>query len=84
MTAAAIVAFSVSGAQGAAGCGRCHRRLPVGGAANGMPRKAHDAPRSTPCTSPLAVVAKHDPACALHRAYWSTGRGTQEYENCRH
>src|SRR5829696_7902560 len=54
----AVVAFSVSGPQAAAGCGRCHRRLPVGGAANGMPKKAHDAPRSMPCTPPLTVAAE--------------------------
>src|SRR5262245_34779559 len=29
-----------------------------------MPRKAHDAPRSMPCTSPFVVLTRHDTACA--------------------
>src|SRR5580765_4896123 len=53
------VAFSVD-AQGAAGCGGFHRRLPSGGAANGMPRELHDTPLSMPCTIPFAVVTRHD------------------------
>src|SRR5262245_55178337 len=44
----AVIALSVDGAHAAAGWGRFHRRLPVGGAANGIPRKAHDDPRSSP------------------------------------
>ena len=36
----------------AAGCGGFHRRVPMGGAANGMPRNAHDDPRSHPARHP--------------------------------
>ena len=57
------VASSVAGAHFAAGCGGFHRRLRTGGAANGMPRNAHERPRSTPWTAPFEVLAKHDPAC---------------------
>src|SRR6185295_398618 len=62
---AATIAFNVAGAQGAAGCGGFHRRLPIGGAANGIPRKPHDAPRSTPWTFPWNVVTKQDVACVV-------------------
>src|SRR6266850_2433652 len=62
---AAMVAFNVAGAHGAAACGGFHRRLPVGGVANGIPRKAHDVPRSTPCTAPLNVIARHDAVCVV-------------------
>src|SRR5580765_7219988 len=61
----AAIAFSIAGAHGAAGCGGFQRRSPTGGAANGMPRKAHDAPLSTPCTSPLVVVTRQDAASGL-------------------
>ena len=44
----AAVAFNVAGAHGAAGCGGFQRKLPSGGAANGMPRNAQDEPLSTP------------------------------------
>ena len=62
---AATVAFNVAGAQAAAGCGGFQRRSPIGGAANGMPRNAQDAPRSVPWTSPLLVVTRQDTACEL-------------------
>ena len=39
----AAIAFNVAGAQAAAGCGGFQRRSPIGGAANGMPRKAHES-----------------------------------------
>jgi hypothetical protein len=42
-------------AQGAAGWGGFQRLLSAVEAANGTPRKAHDAPRSLPWTSPLTV-----------------------------
>src|SRR5262245_29964427 len=41
----AAVACSVDGAQGTDGCGGFQRKVPTGGAANGMPRNAHDEPR---------------------------------------
>ena len=44
----------------AAGCGGVQRSAPIGGAANGTPRNAHDAPLSVPCTSPPTVVTRHD------------------------
>src|SRR2546423_471916 len=56
----AVMALSVAGAQDAAGCGGFQRRLPTGGAANGIPRNAQDEPRSTPRTSPLTVVTRHE------------------------
>src|SRR5206468_1733169 len=37
----AVVAFSVLGIQARGGCGGFQRRSPTGGAANGIPRKAH-------------------------------------------
>jgi hypothetical protein len=43
----------IVGARG--GIGR-QRALPDGGIANGIPRKAHDGPRSAPVTSPEGVV----------------------------
>src|SRR2546423_6543044 len=55
----ATVVFKVT-AHGAAGCGGFHPKVPVGRAANGMPRKAHDPPFSTPCTAPLPVAVKKD------------------------
>jgi hypothetical protein len=58
------LAFKVV-AHGAAGCGGFQRKLPVGAAANGIPRKAHDEPLSTPCTAPLLVATRQDPVCGL-------------------
>ena len=57
------VALSTAGAHGAAGCGGLHRRPPTGCAANGIPRNAHDEPRSRPWTSPLPVVTRHETPC---------------------
>jgi hypothetical protein len=53
------VASSVPG-HGAAGCGGRHRSAPIGGAANGTPRNAHEAPLSAPWTAPLTVVTKQE------------------------
>jgi hypothetical protein len=55
-----VFAWSTVGAHGSGGAGRFHRRPPVGGAANGTPRKAHEAPLSRPWISPLAVITRHD------------------------
>jgi hypothetical protein len=60
-----VVAINGAGAHGSAGCGGFHRKGPSGGFANGIPRNAHEPPRSTPCTSPLAVATRQDVACEL-------------------
>src|SRR4029453_606886 len=42
------VAYITAGAQGGTGCGAFQRRAPTGAAAKGIPRNAHDVPRSRP------------------------------------
>src|SRR4029453_16310279 len=59
--AGSLVASSVAGAHVRAGGGGFHRNSPDGGAANGMPVNAHDEPRSSPCTDPAEVAARHVP-----------------------
>jgi hypothetical protein len=58
-----VVKFSVAGAQADAGWGGFHRRLPVGAAAKGTPRNAHELPRSAPWAPPTLVAAKQDALC---------------------
>src|SRR5262245_31505229 len=57
-----VVAGSTEGDHGAAACGGLQRRAPIGGAANGTPRKLQDAPLSIPCRSPPTVVTRHEGA----------------------
>jgi hypothetical protein len=58
-----VVALRTAGAHAAAGWGGLQRNGPIGGAANGMPRNAHEAPKSTPWTTPLAVATRQETAC---------------------
>src|SRR5688572_26984914 len=50
------------------GCGARQRLFPAVVPAYGMPRKAHDGPRSAPCTAPSSTTTKHVlcAAVALH------------------
>ena len=61
----AVTAFRVAGAHGAAGCGGLQRKLPSGGAANGMPRNVQEDSFAMPWTSPLTVVTRHETVCGV-------------------
>ena len=56
---------------GATGWGARHRRLPTGGAANGMPLNAITRSLATPSTSPLSIFTRSPAAapmpCRLQR-----------------
>src|ERR1035441_1379898 len=49
-----VVASSVV-VHGVTGCGACHRSVPTGGRANGMPRKFRVAADAAPWTTPSGV-----------------------------
>src|SRR5688572_27102927 len=51
---------------GTGGCGARQRLFPAVVPAYGMPRKAHDGPRSAPCTAPSSTTTKHVLCAAVH------------------
>src|SRR5687768_6448351 len=70
------VASRMPGSHRPTGCGAFHLRLPRGGVAYGIPRNAHDAPRSLPNTVPACVVTTHEVGATARLA--STGSKSPE------